>query len=76
MKLLNERVPDHPVLLVCLHSFAVWGNKLAFERAGVTRDTKPPVGGNIVKDQKGAPTGISAQSRDDAAYLGSSGADR
>jgi predicted amidohydrolase YtcJ len=58
MKLLNERVPDHPVLLVSLHSFAVWGNKLAFERAGVTRDTKPPVGGNIVKDQKGAPTGI------------------
>ncbi len=58
MKLLSERVPDHPVLLVSPHSFAVWGNKLAFQRAGVTRDTKPPVGGNIVKDQKGELAGI------------------
>ncbi|MGH9751242.1 MAG: amidohydrolase, partial [Blastocatellia bacterium] len=58
MKLLSERVPDHPVLLVSLHSFAVWGNKLAFQRAKITRDTAIPVGGNIVKDQKGEPTGI------------------
>ncbi|HEV2664054.1 MAG TPA: amidohydrolase family protein, partial [Blastocatellia bacterium] len=37
MKLLSERVPDHPVLLAGLHSFAAWGNKLAFERAKITR---------------------------------------
>ncbi|MGH9755177.1 MAG: amidohydrolase [Blastocatellia bacterium] len=58
MKLLSERVPDHSVLLVSLHSFAVWGNKLAFERAKITRDTAIPVGGNIVKDQKGEPAGV------------------
>jgi len=58
MKLLSERVPDHPVLLVSLHSFAVWGNKLAFERAKITRDTEVPAGGNIVKDQKSEPAGV------------------
>ncbi|MFQ5744915.1 MAG: amidohydrolase family protein, partial [Acidobacteriota bacterium] len=34
MKLLSERVPDHPVILRGLHSFAVWGNQKAFEAAG------------------------------------------
>ncbi|MGH9834393.1 MAG: amidohydrolase [Blastocatellia bacterium] len=58
MKLLSEKVPDHPVFLASLHSFAAWGNKLAFERARITRDTQPPVGGSIVKDQKGEPTGV------------------
>src|SRR5499433_2717605 len=58
MKLLSERVPDHPVLLVGLHSFAVWGNSLAFERAKITRDTQAPAGGTIVRDRNGEPTGI------------------
>src|SRR5499426_2928896 len=58
MKLLSERAPDHPVLLVGLHSFAVWGNKLALERAGVTRNTPSPAGGTIVKDRNGEPTGV------------------
>src|SRR5262245_31190833 len=58
MKLLSERAPDNPVLLVGLHSFAVWGNKLAFERAKITRDTASPTGGTIVKDQNGEPMGV------------------
>ena len=58
MKLLSERVPDHPVFLASLHSFAGWGNRLAFERAGITSVTKPPAGGDIVKDSSGNPAGI------------------
>jgi hypothetical protein len=58
MKLLSEKVPDHPVFLAGLHSFAAWGNKLAFERAKITRDTQPPASGAIIKDAKGEPTGI------------------
>jgi len=57
MRLLSEQVPDHPVVLDSLHGFAVWGNRLAFEKAGITRATKPPVGGEILKDAKGEPTG-------------------
>jgi predicted amidohydrolase YtcJ len=58
MKLLSERVPDHPVLLRGLHSFAVWGNRLAFERAKITTATPAPSGGEIGKDPQGQPTGI------------------
>jgi hypothetical protein len=57
-RLLSERVPDHPVLLSGLHSFAVWANRLALERAGITRAAVAPEGGEIVKDASGEPTGI------------------
>lgn len=58
MELLSARVPDHPVILHGLHTFAVWGNRLAFERAGITAATKSPTGGEIRKDSRGNPTGI------------------
>jgi hypothetical protein len=58
MRLLSERVPNHPVALRGLHSFAVWGNTLAFERAGITAATPAPAGGEIRKDARGRPTGI------------------
>lgn len=56
--LLNERVPDHPVVLRSLHSFAIWGNRMAFEEAGITPGTEAPVGGEIVTDDRGELTGI------------------
>ncbi|MGH9460469.1 MAG: amidohydrolase family protein, partial [Vicinamibacteria bacterium] len=34
MGVLSARVPNHPVFLRGLHGSAVWGNRLAFERAG------------------------------------------
>ncbi|MBK7600136.1 MAG: amidohydrolase family protein [Acidobacteria bacterium] len=49
MKLLGEKVPDHPVYLGSLHGFAAWGNRLAFEKAGIDRKTQPPAGGIIVR---------------------------
>lgn len=55
---LSERVPDHPVVLDSLHGFAVWGNRLAFERAGITRATQLPAGGEILRDASGEPTGV------------------
>ena len=58
MRLLSEKVPNHPVLLYGLHTFAVWGNRLAFERAGITASTKAPAGGEIRKDAAGNPTGV------------------
>jgi predicted amidohydrolase YtcJ len=58
MKRLSAAVPDHPVVLHGLHTFAAWGNQLAFARAGITRDTPSTAGGEIKKDAKGNPTGI------------------
>ncbi|HMG23167.1 MAG TPA: amidohydrolase family protein, partial [Kofleriaceae bacterium] len=45
LKLLSERVPDHPVFLRGLHGYAVWGNRLAFERAKLTPVTQAAAGG-------------------------------
>jgi predicted amidohydrolase YtcJ len=57
-RLLSERVPDHPVVLSGLHGFAVWANRLALARAGITRASHAPEGGEIVKDAAGEPTGL------------------
>jgi predicted amidohydrolase YtcJ len=58
LRLLSQRVPDHPVYLRGLHSFAAWGNQLALQRAGITASMEAPAGGEIRKDAKGEPTGI------------------
>jgi predicted amidohydrolase YtcJ len=58
MELLSERIPNHPVYMRSLHGFAGWGNRLAFERAGITAATEAPTGGEIRKDARGNPTGI------------------
>jgi predicted amidohydrolase YtcJ len=57
-RLLTARVPDHPVVLRGLHGFAAWGNALALAKAGITRDTKAPAGGEIRRDARGEPTGL------------------
>ena len=58
MTLLSARVPDRPVYLRGLHGYAVWGNRLAFERAGITAATPSPPGGEVRKDRAGRPTGV------------------
>jgi predicted amidohydrolase YtcJ len=58
MDLLSRMVPNHPVYLGGLHGFAVWGNRMAFDRAEITAETDAPSGGEIVKDVDGNPTGI------------------
>ncbi len=57
-KLLTEKVPDHPVFMNSLHGFAAWGNQMALDRANITRETPKPVGGDILKDEDGEPTGL------------------
>lgn len=58
MELFSREVPRHPVYLKGLHGFSVWGNRLAFERAGITARTPSPEGGEIRRDRNGNPTGI------------------
>ncbi len=58
MELLSERVPNHPVYMQGLHGFAAWGNRMAFELAGITAETEAPVGGEIRKDAGGQPSGL------------------
>jgi len=58
MDLLSERVPDHPVYLRGLHGFAGWGNRMAFQLAGIVMETPDPTGGRIVRDADGNPSGV------------------
>ena len=55
---LDQVSPNNPVLLTHASGHAAFVNGKAMEVAGVTRDTKDPQGGEILKDKAGSPTGL------------------
>jgi len=55
---LSKASPDNPVLLTHASGHASLANARAMELAGVNRSTKPPDGGEIVKDRRGRPIGV------------------
>jgi predicted amidohydrolase YtcJ len=63
--------PNNPVVLTHASGHASFANAKAMELAGVTRDTKSPAGGEILKDAKGEPVGLFRETADnllDEAY--------
>jgi predicted amidohydrolase YtcJ len=65
-KFLDEIVPDRPAYMRCADGHSSWVNSKALALAGITRDTKDPEDGQIVRDEKGEPTGALLES---AAHL-------
>ena len=55
---LDVVVPDRPVVLSRVDGHAEWLNSKALIAAGITRDTRDPVGGRIEQDAAGNPTGV------------------
>ncbi|MHA7819207.1 MAG: amidohydrolase [Erythrobacter sp.] len=55
---LDTIVPDRPVWLQRVDGHAAWANGLAMEQASVTRETRDPSGGRIIRDADGNPTGV------------------
>ncbi len=55
---LDARFPTRPVALSRVDGHALWVNGEALRRAGITRDTKDPAGGRILRGEGGEPTGI------------------
>jgi len=55
---LSEVSPDNPVYLNRIDGNAAFANQKALEIAGITKDTPDPVGGVIIHDEKGEPTGV------------------
>lgn len=53
---LDEAAPDNPVSIPGPHYMIV--NSRALALAGITRDSRDPVGGEIYKDTAGEPTGL------------------
>lgn len=56
--LLSELIPDHPVFLMSLHSFAGLANQKALDIVGIDNDTEIPVGGEIRFNDNGEPNGL------------------
>jgi predicted amidohydrolase YtcJ len=58
-KALNEVSPNNPVYLIGLHGYAAWVNQKALQMASVTKGTRDPENGKILRDAKtGEPTGV------------------
>ncbi len=55
---LSEQTPEHPVWLVRVDGHSGLANARAMQLAGITRDTPDPVGGAILKDAAGNPSGV------------------
>ena len=58
----------HPVLLERVDGHAIWVNTRALQLAGITAETKDPAGGRIVRDDKGAPTGVLVDNATELVY--------
>ena len=54
---LDSVSPDNPVVLERTDGHMIWVNSKALELAGITRDSKDPQGGEILRDAGGNPTG-------------------
>ena len=55
---LDEVAPDNPVFLTRTCGHVVVVNSKALEISGIDKDTPQPIGGTIVKDGHGEPTGL------------------
>ena len=56
--------PDNPVLLEHASGHASFANALAMELGGYTRDSEPPPGGELVRDEHGELTGLLRETAD------------
>ncbi|MBS7620349.1 amidohydrolase, partial [Candidatus Bathyarchaeota archaeon] len=55
---LDEAAPDNPVFLIRTCGHVVVVNSKALEISGIDKNTPQPIGGTIVKDEHGEPTGL------------------
>jgi predicted amidohydrolase YtcJ len=56
--MLDRAAPDNPVYLTRVDGHAGWANSKAMQVAGLTKETKDPPGGEIIRDSTGHPTGV------------------
>ena len=55
---LDKVAPDNPVALSDIDGHSMWINTMAMELSGIQPDSEVPMGGQIVLDDEGIPTGI------------------
>ena len=57
-QMIDATTPDNPVFVARLDGHMALANSVALKLAGITRDSRDPVGGTIVRDASGEPTGL------------------
>jgi hypothetical protein len=57
-QMLSAAVPDHPVFLTRIDGHAALANQRALDIGAITRATRDPNGGRLLRDATGAPTGV------------------
>jgi len=63
--ILDDAIPDRPVILMEETSHSVWVNSMALARAGIDNDTPDPPGGVILRTTSGRATGVLLDSAGD-----------
>jgi predicted amidohydrolase YtcJ len=64
---LSEISPNNPVILIHASGHGVFVNALALEQSAIFPDTPNPIGGEIVRDSQGNPTGMLRETAQDHA---------
>jgi predicted amidohydrolase YtcJ len=59
---LDAAVADRPAYMTSYDGHSAWANSRALQMAGITRETRDPDHGVIVRDEKGEPTGALKES--------------
>lgn len=67
-QLIDAVTPEHPVFVSRLDGHMALANSLALQIAGVTRATKAPEGGEVVRDAAGEPTGLLKDNAQDLVF--------
>jgi predicted amidohydrolase YtcJ len=57
-EMIDAATPENPVFVNRLDGHMALANSLALKLAGVTKETKEPAGGVVVRDKSGEPTGV------------------
>lgn len=61
-EVLDRAAPNNPVLLSRVDGHTSWANTAAIRIAGISRSTRNPAGGEVVRDARGEATGIFKES--------------
>jgi len=67
-EMIDPVTPDNPVLVSRYDGHSVLANSIALRLAGITAPAPDPVGGTIVRDAKGNPTGALKDAAEDLAF--------
>jgi predicted amidohydrolase YtcJ len=64
-QMIDAATPEHPVFVNRLDGHMALANSLALRLAGVTKETKDPPGGLVVRNETGEPTGVLKDAAED-----------